>query len=340
MKKLILKNSLVDSLNLSKTMEVDSVYILINKDLQYVELGGCTSMRYTRISDIPVVSLNLSNLPELNYINLITLQRLNDLRTDNDAKLQHLMTFGLSSLKTVNVASNPALRRLYLENAYAINAIDVTRNPKLKHIRATYCYSLKTVDFSKNDSLASVTFDDSGIDTLDFSNNPNLYAVTMFRVPIRNLSLLANPKVCVLSLDGCVKLKTLDLRSQKNFDFYYVPTGDLGGMSQDDMYQVYQDGYFSPVATAQYHAFGQATRKGVNGATADIFAGLRVPQYLDASGLSLTQIKLNKAVKDNYSLVMARRVFGSMTPVLVTVYDDDKTTLLCQDYDPLLFKCN
>ena len=63
-------------------------------------------------------------------------------------------------------------------------------------------------------------------------------------------------------------------------------------------------------------------------------------QYLDASGLSLTEVKINDACKNNYSLVMARRTLGSMTPVLVKVYAADKTTVLCPDYDPTLFKCN
>jgi hypothetical protein len=65
-----------------------------------------------------------------------------------------------------------------------------------------------------------------------------------------------------------------------------------------------------------------------------------VPQYLDAGGLSLTQVKIKDACKDNYSLVMARRVLGNMTPVLVSVYAADKTTVLCPDYDPTLYKCN
>jgi hypothetical protein len=250
------------------------------------------------------------------------------------------MTYGLSSLKTVNVTTNAALRRLYLEDASALNAIDVTHNQKLKHIRATYCPSLKTIDLSKNDSLGSVTFDDSGIDTVDFSHNPNLYAVTMFRTPVRNISLLANPKVCVLWLDGCVSLKTVDVRAQKSFDYYFAPTADYNWMSVDDMLQVYQDGFFSPVYTTQYHVLGQATRSGVNGATQNLFGGLRVPQFLDASALSLSTVKVNKAVKDNYSLVMARRVLSSMTPALITVYDDDMNTVLCNDYSPELFKCN
>ena len=340
MKKLIVQDSPVDSLNLFATMELDTVKLIRDRDMQYVAVSGCTNMKYIRVVDIPAVSLDLSNLPELNYVNLISLSRLNDLKTNNDAKLRHLMVYGLSSLKTVNVSTNPNLGRLYFESCGSVNTIDVTHNQKLYGLVTSFCSSLKSIDLSKNDSLQYVQFDDSSIDSIDFSHNPELYSVVMMRTPIRNLSFLSNPKLCVLWLDGCVSLKTVDVRAQKSFDYWFVPTSDLVGISQDDMLQIYQHGYFSPVATPQYHVLGQPTRAGVNGATTNLYGGLRVPQYLDASGLTLTQVKVNKAIKDNYSLVMARRVLGSMTPALVTVYDDDTTTVLCNDYSPELFKCN
>jgi len=339
MKKLIVQDSPVDSLRLTATMAIDTLRILKAKDMQYVSLSGCTSMRYLRVSDIPAVSLNLSGLPVLNYVNLISLQRLSTLKTGNDPQLQHLMTYGLSSLKTIDVSGNAALRRLYLENATALTNLDITKNQKLKHLQLTYS-GINTIDLSKNDSLATVRFDDSNIDTVDFSHNPALYAIIMFRTKIRNLNLLANPKVCALWLDGCSFLKTLDLRAQKNFDFYFVPVVDYNGMSEDDRNQKYQESLFSPVLTTQHRILSNATRAGVNGATENLYGGLRVPQFLDASALALTQIKLNDAIKDNYSLVMARRVLPSMTPVLVTVYGNDQSTILCNDYDPTLFKCN
>jgi hypothetical protein len=106
MKKLILQNSLVDTLNLSATMELDTIKLLVNNDLQHVVVNGCTKMRYIRAGDIPAVSLDLSNLPELNYVSLIALKRLSELKTDNDPKLQHLITRALTAIRTVNVSTN------------------------------------------------------------------------------------------------------------------------------------------------------------------------------------------------------------------------------------------
>ena len=340
MKKLILQNSLVDTLNLSATMELDTIKLLVNNDLQHVVVNGCTKMRYIRAGDIPAVSLDLSNLPELNYVSLIALKRLSELKTDNDPKLQHLITRALTAIRTVNVSTNPALRRLFLDDAFALNALDVTHNPKLAHIVATYCASLKGIDLSKCDSLSFVMFDGSGIESLDFSHNPELLSVAMLWTPIKNLNMLANPKLRLLWLDGCTALQTLDLRAQTSFDYYFIDYSKWRSISDDDLHQIFQNGTISPVPTEQCPIPGTASRVGVNGATINIYAGLRVPQYLDASGLSLTNIKINDAVKDNYSLVMARRVLGSMTPVLITVYAADKTTVLCNDYDPTLFKCN
>ena len=340
MTKLIVRNSLIDSLDLSSTMALDSLKIIINKDLQYVAVNGCTSMRFIRVSDIPATSLNFSNLPALNYINLISLGRLSDLRTDNVTNLRHLMTYGLISLKSVNVSTNSNLGRLYLESCTGITGIDVTHNPKLYGLVATSCGALKTVDVSKNDSLHYVMFDDSAIDTMDFSHNTKLYSVAMLRTNVRNLDFRANPLLRLLYLDGCGQLKTADLRAQANWDYYSIDFHQYYQLPDDDANMVFQNGFVSPFPTADHTIFNQASRKGVNGATQDIFGGLRLPQYLDGGGLSLTQVKMNDGAKDNYSIVMARRVFASMTPVLETVYAADQATILCNDYDPLLFKCN
>lgn len=339
MTKLIVQNSAIDSLNLKSTMALDTVRILNDKDLQFVDLSGCVNMRYIRVADIPAVSLNFSNLPALNYINLVSLGRLNDLRTDNAANLRHLMTVGLTSLKSVNVSTNAELRRLYFEVGSAINSIDVTKNRKLYGLVSTFSPALKTIDFSKNDSLLFVNLDDSSIDTVDFSHNPELVAVAMLRTPLRNLSFLSNPKLKLLYLDGCGFLKSVDLRAQTGFDYYTIDHQKFN-MSLDDMYEKVQHGYVSLEPTPVYTFFIKATRNGVNGATADIFGGLRLPIYLDASFLSLTNVKVNEAIKDNYSLVMSRRVLPSQTPALITTYAADKTTIICNDYDPKLFKCN
>lgn len=339
MKKLIVQNSALDSLDLSATMALDTLKLVGDIDLQYVTVSGCTSMRFIKVSHIPTTSLNLANLPALNYISLATLTRLSELKTDNDANLQHIIGYGLTSLSTVNVSGNPALRRLYLQECTGLNALDVTHNQKLSQLVTTYCPSFKRIDLSKNDSLSQVSFEGSGIDSVDFSHNPQLFSIIMMWTPLRNLSLLANPKVQLLWLDGCAALQNLDLRAQTHFDFYYVDHAKVNFLDED-LYQTVQNGLFSPVQTPDYPIFSPATRKGVNGATQDLFGGLRVPNYLDVGSLSLVQIKINDAVKDNYSLVMARRVLSSMTPVLVTVYAADQATVVCNDYDPTLFKCN
>ena len=339
MSKLIVSRSHVDSLNLPKTMALDSIKLVINKDLQYVDVSGCTNMRYIRITDIPAVSLDLSYLPALEYVNLVSLKRLNNLNTTNSSNLRHLMTYGLSSMQSVDVSTNTELRRLYFESGTAINKIDVTHNRKLRHLVSSWSGGLKSVDLSQNDSLRSVMFDDSNIDSIDFSHNPNLVSVAMLRTPLRNLDFRANPSLKLLYLDGCYALTTVDLRAQTSFDYYSIDWHKYNTLGPDEANQYFQDGWVSPVPTATHTVFGQATRKGVNGATADIFGGLRLPIFQDAGAISLTNAYMNELTKDNYSLVMSRRVLAG-PPVRVTTYAQDMTTVVCADYDPLNFKCN
>ena len=150
---------------------------------------------------------------------------------------------------------------------------------------------------------------------------------------------MSNPKLILLYLDGCTQLQTVDLRAQTSFDYYFWNSSMFGGMSDDLIFEKVQSGRISPTQDAEHPIEGKATRTGVNGATMNLFGGLRLPIYLDAGALSLTQVKVNNAIKDNYSLVMSRRVIGTQPP-LITVYAADKTTVLCQDYNPELYKCN
>ncbi|AEW00024.1 hypothetical protein A4D02_29195 [Niastella koreensis] len=342
MKKLYVRNSLVDSLDLSATMALDTVMLVTNTDMQYLSVSGCTSMRFIRVTDMPATTLNLSNLPALNYVNLISLKRMSTLKTDNDANLRHLMTYALQSLKTVNVTSNTELRRMYLEACGALTSLDVTKNRKLNQLTVTYSGSLKSVDLSKSDSLQHLSFEGSGVDTIDLSHNAKLISCILMWTPIRSVSTLGNPSLHVLWLDGATQLKTLDLRAQTNWDYYFIPENQYNNsnLSYDDGYMIVQDGRFSPVKTAEYTGEALASRIGVNGATSNIYAGLRAPQFLDASGITLASVKMNDAVKDNYSLVMARNTNGFATPAQIIVYAGDQTTILCNDYDPKNFKCN
>ena len=339
MTKLMVWSSAIDSLNLTKTMALDTVRLYSNKDLQYVNISGLTNMRYFKATNMPVVSLNLSSLPALEYVTLQFMGRLTDLKLDNDGNLRHLITSSLTGLKTVNTSTNPELRRLFLDYAYALNNLDLAHNPKLRMLMTSYCTNLKSIDLSKNDSLRMVRFDDSDIDSIDFSHNPELISVAMLRTPLRNLNFLANPKLILLYLDGCVQLKTVDLRAQTSFDGYIIDLHKYINVPDDVMYETVQDGFVSPVQSDLYPISSPATRVGVNGATVNLFGGLRLPIYQDAGAISLTSVKVNDAIKDNYSLVMSRRVLGT-NPALITVYAADKTTILCNDYDPTAFHCN
>ncbi len=339
MTKLIVWSSEIDSLSITKTMALDTVRLYSNLDLQYVNVSGLTNMRFFKAISMPVVSLDLSNLPALEYATLQFMGRLTNLNIENDGNLRHLMTSSLTALKTVNTSTNPELRRLFFQYGYSLDALDVKQNRKLRMLITSYCSQLKSVDLSKNDSLRMVNFDDSNIDSVDFSHNPELVSVAMLRTPLRNLNFLANPKLILLYLDGCAQLKEVDLRAQTSFDGYIIDLRRWINVPEDVMNETIPEGFVSPFQSDLYPIPAFASRIGLNGGTQNIFGGLRLPIYQDAGAISLTNVKVSDAIKDNYSLVMSRRTLGTV-PVRVTVYAADKTTILCNDYDPKEFKCN
>ena len=342
MTKLIIQNSAVDSLNLPTTMAIDSLRLLADADLQYVNLKGCSVMRYIRFYNIPVTTLDLSNLPALNMISGLSSGRLTNLKIDNDGNLQHLLGFGLTSLPTVNTATCPKLQRLYLDVCYAVKNLDVSHNQQLTMLVVTDANAFKTVDLSANPALTMVQFDESGVDTLDFTHNPALFSASMTYTNVRNLSFLSNPNLRVLSLDGCTYLQTLDLRAQPNWNSYFWDHDKISNgnkIPDADILELYPGGWFSPTPTAIYTIADSATRK-FEGATTDLFGGLRVPQYLDASALSLTSVKINDACKNNYSLVMARKTAGFVPQPVITAYAADQTTVTCANWAPETETCN
>lgn len=342
MTKLTVNNSFLDSLDLSASISLDSIYLVNNIDLQYMNVSGCNVMRYIRVSNAPMTTLDFSNLGNLNYVSLITLQRLKSLNVNNDNNLQHLITYGLFSLTSCDVSSNANLLRLLLEFASGLTSIDVTHNPKLTTLYATYCTNITTVDITKNPDLSQLSFEGCGITNMDFSKNPQLFTITLMWTPITSVSLLQNPKVRLLWMDGCTQLTTVDIRAQTSFDLYQIDLSKYQNISEADMYQEFSSGYLycSPVQTAVYSMPETAQRRATGDAN-DLYAGLRLPQYLDAGGLSLQTLKISDATKNNYSIVMARRVFSSMTPVDEIVYSaTDTTAILCHDYNPETITCS
>jgi len=131
----------------------------------------------------------------------------------------------------------------------------------------------------------------------------------------------------------------VDLRAQASFDYYMFDKSRFPNVPDDVIEEQLQDGRISLVQSETYPIYAQATRAGVNGATTNLFGGLRLPIYLDVSAISLLNVKVNDAIKDNYSLVMSRRVLGSQ-PATITVYAADKTTVLCNDYYPETYSCH
>jgi len=296
-------------------------------------------MRYIRFENLPVKSLDLSNLPALNTITGLASKRLSTMKIDNNANLERLITIGLTALPTVNTSTCPNLQCLILDYSYAVTSLNLKNNAKLRRLIVTNATGFKTTDFSGNPLLETVQFDESGVDTVDFSHNPELYSVSMTYTPVRNMILLTNPKIYSLALDGCTHLQTVDLRAQTTANAWYIDFSKEIAMSSADAYEYFSYGYSSPVQTDKCINYQSATRK-IDGDKADLYGGIRVPQYLDASGLSLTSIKVNDAIKNNYSFVMARRTNNLVPPPVITVYAADKTTILCHDYNPDIETCN
>jgi hypothetical protein len=343
MSKLIIQNSLVDSLNLPTTMAVDTIRLLSNPDMQMINVSGCSNMRYIRFSYIPAMSLDLSNLAALNTISGLSSGRLATLKVDNDANLQHILCYGLGALTGLNTSTCPNLQRLFLEVCYDITSLDLSKNPKLFWLATTYATGLKKVDLSNNPALAMVSFEQSGLDSVDFSHNPALFSVGLFYMPaLKKLNVSANPKLCNLGLDGCGLLTTVDLRSQTSFTFYQLDFTKLNPgstISNADMYELYPNGLISPTPSALYSLADSPTRKS-EGATMNLYGGLRLPTYLDGNGLSLTNVWVSDAIKNNYSLLMSRQTGGFVPQPVVTVYAADKTTITCADYSPENETCN
>jgi hypothetical protein len=343
MSKLIIQNSLVDSLNLPTTMALDTIRLLSDADMQFVNVSGCSNMRYIRFSYIPATSIDLSNLPMLNTISGIASGRLATMKVDNDANLQHILCYGLNALTGVNTSTCPNLQRLFLEVCYSIASLDVSQNPKLSWLMATYAGGLKSVDLSKNPALYMVSFEQSGIDSIDFSHNPALFCVSMVYAPaLKGINVSANPNLHMLSLDGCGYLKKIDLRAQSNFNFYqmdFTKVNPGNAISQADLYELYPGGFYSSTPGGLFTLADSAARKS-EGATMNLYGGLRLPTYLDGNGLSLTNVWVNDAVKNNYSLCMTKNTGGFVAPAVVTAYAADQTTITCADYNPVLETCN
>ena len=154
------------------------------------ELSYFTNLRYLNIADQSLESLDLTNLPQLEYLDATyttkslnvskcsaltvlycALNELTSLDVSNNTNLVYLDCH-INKLTSLDVSNNTNLVYLGCSNNQ-LTSLDISNNTALTHL---YCYSnqLTSIDISNNTDLTLLNCSTNKLHSLDISNNTDL----------------------------------------------------------------------------------------------------------------------------------------------------------------------
>lgn len=156
----------------------------------------CTKLKKVSLSEIDIVSFDLSAFPSLKRLDLNYMHNLETLLTGNHEKLSalwisecHSLTAldlsGLNKLKTLDIVMNDGIKEILFGKAnQKLEIIQLNGLKSLCEINISYLenlkslnlmdVSLKSLDVSKNIALEQLCAEGLHLTTLDLSTNPNI----------------------------------------------------------------------------------------------------------------------------------------------------------------------
>jgi hypothetical protein len=200
------------------------------------------------ITNLPITSLDLSNLGGLD---LLQLRNCSSLTTINTTNCTNLETFdvrqSLNSLQPLNLSTSTYLSALTVENAPNVTSITLPQQPLIKMLNLRYI-SITSLDLSAMNSLTQLSL--YGISTLDSTLETSLYSNTSLRTTLTSLYInsinlttanFSNFSIQHLHLYDLTSVSSISLPSTtKYLDIYKLPS--MSASSVDSIF-VQLDGF-------------------------------------------------------------------------------------------------
>lgn len=195
LKSLRVGNHKVDSIILGHCLKLESLQIVDNDSLIYLNLGGTSSLKRIYVCDNYKLShVDISDNVDLSELNLNSNQ-LTTLDVSKNVDLIYLSAYN-NNLAALDVSHNELL--IVLEVSFnQFITLDVSKNINLIYLYSD-CNKLHCLDVSNNIKLENLGCSSNPISTLSLDNNPNL-----------SFLFLGNTHLSGINLEHCLKLRFL-----------------------------------------------------------------------------------------------------------------------------------
>jgi hypothetical protein len=177
-------------------------------------------LEYLKMNESQITSLDLTQSPNLTYIECNANQQLIEFNITQNLRLKHL-DLAMSGLTTIDLSHNDSLKHIGLFNSVYIDTVntsnnlqletlfcnhmhtylDVTNNQELKHISFSGTIDYPTLDLSQNLKLETVYSPCGQLQTLDLSHNTMLTAVNIYCNELTYLNLQNGNNSNILDAD-------------------------------------------------------------------------------------------------------------------------------------------
>ncbi len=208
-----------------------------NTNLQTIVLPNTNTLTHVSLFMQNLSTIDLSQNPELEYLDLSLNYNLSTLDVTNNHNLIRL-DVNKCNLTQLDVSQNPQLERLYLGYFWTDNSgqeppynndiqnIDISNNPALKWLQLRNI-NLNALDVSSNINLLTLFAGKNNIQMLDLSNNTQLTWLTVDENPLQELDLSNNTALEYVSCMN-TNMNALNLKNGNNqiLDFVFA-TGNL-----------------------------------------------------------------------------------------------------------------
>ena len=187
-------NSNLDTLDV-KNNRLSTINLVNNSKLKFLAAGN----RKDITNRNRIASIQLNNLPDLDYLWVELMPEMTSLDVSSNLKLRIMQIPGLS-LSSLNVTNNTLLEHLSCGNNNLTN-LNVTNNENLKLLNIGGSgNTIPIIDLTNSVNLETFAAYNVGLNSLDVINNSKLKSLAIPKNNVANLNLSNNPLLESLSI--------------------------------------------------------------------------------------------------------------------------------------------
>lgn len=211
----------LSAIDVSKLVELDSLFLFGNMNITSLDLSHNKKLREIFLQNMGIKSLDLSKCINLTKAYINNAKVLENLTIGSLPKLERLDAVK-QNLTSIVAKDLPALKELHL-NSNKIKNITLKNLPILERLNV-YDNQLNSIDLSELPKLMFLFLhENSGLSNINTDNNPLLFQVIFSQTAVSSISFAKNKIIRNVEMEYCTSLTEIDLQNGEfNEDAEYL----------------------------------------------------------------------------------------------------------------------